>query len=31
MIEINIREDDEFIKLGQALKKARPGGFRRGG
>lgn len=22
MIEINIREDDEFIKLGQALKKA---------
>lgn len=22
MIEINIREEDEFIKLGQALKKA---------
>lgn len=22
MIEISIREDDEFIKLGQALKKA---------
>lgn len=22
MIEINIRENDEFIKLGQALKKA---------
>lgn len=22
MIEINIREDDEYIKLGQALKKA---------
>lgn len=22
MVEINIREEDEFIKLGQALKKA---------